>query len=416
MPDEESKTKKRPIFPPFQGPNYTLVPDEVFDRLLPELTGAELKVLLYVIRRTFGFKKDSDSISLGQMLHGITKRDGTIQDRGVGLSKGSLLAALRALQEMNLLLTERRQSAEKGNEPTVYRLNVQTPLGLETRPPLVQKVDQGVGSESRPSPWSKNQTTQETKEQDTEKQQHSVGVVGELTELGMTRAVAEHLAGKHGPEYLAAKIDLVRFLLNRDPKAVGKNPAGYLRRAIEDDYHPPAGYKTPAELTAEADAKARKQAAADAVIRAQEEQREQELQRDLEKRATALSAYRREYPPAQIPGTTYTTETAWQETLEKLRTGMTAANFQTWLKDTLLASCDGRSALIIGPNGFVVDWLRNRFSVLITRQLQDVLGFPVELEYLALTDLSADVNHQEQGRPTDQVDRSTQPPTLGHSP
>src|SRR2546423_9842309 len=68
MPSNDTK-KSRPRFEPFQGPNYTLVPDEVFDRLLPELTGAELKVLLYIIRRTFGFKKDADSISLAQMLN-----------------------------------------------------------------------------------------------------------------------------------------------------------------------------------------------------------------------------------------------------------------------------------------------------------------------------------------------------------
>src|SRR5215207_9360313 len=64
---------------PFDGftrPNYTIVPDELFDRLLHQLSGAELKVLLYIIRRTFGFKKDSDRISLKQMAEGIRTRDG----------------------------------------------------------------------------------------------------------------------------------------------------------------------------------------------------------------------------------------------------------------------------------------------------------------------------------------------------
>jgi hypothetical protein len=30
-----------------------MVPDQLFDELLVELSGAELKVLLYIIRRTF---------------------------------------------------------------------------------------------------------------------------------------------------------------------------------------------------------------------------------------------------------------------------------------------------------------------------------------------------------------------------
>jgi hypothetical protein len=60
MPEEK-------LVKPFRGflsPNYTSVPDELFDELLPELSGSELKVLLYIIRRTFGFKRDADTISL----------------------------------------------------------------------------------------------------------------------------------------------------------------------------------------------------------------------------------------------------------------------------------------------------------------------------------------------------------------
>src|SRR5947209_18974009 len=85
-------------FTGYASPNYTPVPDQLFDEHLCFLSGAELKVLLYIIRRTFGFKKDSDTISLSQMLGGIERRDGTVLDRGVGLSKKTLLQALRDLQ------------------------------------------------------------------------------------------------------------------------------------------------------------------------------------------------------------------------------------------------------------------------------------------------------------------------------
>src|SRR5688500_16170261 len=74
----------------FRCPTYTMVPDELFDELLVELSGAELKTLLYIIRRTFGFKRDSDAISLSQMLRGIHTADGRTLDRGVGLSKPTL--------------------------------------------------------------------------------------------------------------------------------------------------------------------------------------------------------------------------------------------------------------------------------------------------------------------------------------
>lgn len=44
-------------FEGFSSPNFTSVPDEFFDVLAPRLSGSEVKVLLYIIRRTFGFKK-----------------------------------------------------------------------------------------------------------------------------------------------------------------------------------------------------------------------------------------------------------------------------------------------------------------------------------------------------------------------
>ena len=191
--------------PPFRGfasPNYTPVPDELFDELLVELSGGELKALLYIIRRTFGFKRDSDTISISQMLFGIQTRDGRVLDRGIGLSKKTLLAALRALEERGIILTERRQSAEKGNEPTVYRLNVLNadgtpstppptpapaspspaaapgtpveknapPLGGKSTPPLGEKFPQGLGGKTTPSPWGKNSPTQETVKQNPVKQ------------------------------------------------------------------------------------------------------------------------------------------------------------------------------------------------------------------------------------------------------
>src|SRR5215210_7779950 len=99
-----------PKFRGFRSPNYTQVPDELFDELLPDLSGAELKVLLYIIRRTFGFKRESDSISLSQMLHGLQTHNGRVLDRGAGVSKPTLLAALRSLEEKNIIQTERRRS------------------------------------------------------------------------------------------------------------------------------------------------------------------------------------------------------------------------------------------------------------------------------------------------------------------
>jgi hypothetical protein len=95
----------------------------LFDELMAYLSGAELKVLLYIIRRTFGLKKDSDNISLRQICHGITTRDGEILDKGTGLSLSTVQIALKGLLEKNCVITARNRSKEKGDEPTTYSLN-----------------------------------------------------------------------------------------------------------------------------------------------------------------------------------------------------------------------------------------------------------------------------------------------------
>ncbi len=72
---------------PLQRPTTTPVPDEIFDEWLAVLGHAELRVLLYIVRRTFGFdKRGGDTISYRQFTDGITTRDGRVLDRGCGVS------------------------------------------------------------------------------------------------------------------------------------------------------------------------------------------------------------------------------------------------------------------------------------------------------------------------------------------
>jgi hypothetical protein len=110
------------FFRGFGRPTFTQVPDELFDELLSKLSGAELKVLLYVIRRTYGFKKDSDSISLSQLVSGIRTKDGEVLDSGTGLSKGAVAMAVKSLEEKGVLLAIRNRTREKGDVPTTYAL------------------------------------------------------------------------------------------------------------------------------------------------------------------------------------------------------------------------------------------------------------------------------------------------------
>src|SRR2546423_10454964 len=137
-------------FKGYSKPNYTPVPDELFDEQLADLSGAELKVLLYIIRRTFGFKKPSDNISLNQICRGIVTKGGDVLDRGTGLSQQSVLNALKGLIQKKAIIATKRVSKEKGNEPTCYTLNIMpsskkyTPPSPKNREGLPQKNGGGL--------------------------------------------------------------------------------------------------------------------------------------------------------------------------------------------------------------------------------------------------------------------------------
>src|SRR3954467_11689691 len=137
-----SDPTKSYAFAGFSSPNTTPVPDVLFDELLLRLDNAELRVLLYIIRRTYGFKRSTDDIAISQMVDGIRKKDGTILDRGTGMSKGSVTRGLRGLLEKGVIVARRNTSKERGFEPTTYALKLKkrgstSCITYETSPPCL---------------------------------------------------------------------------------------------------------------------------------------------------------------------------------------------------------------------------------------------------------------------------------------
>ncbi len=103
--------------------HYTPVPHATLDALLPTLRGSEAKVLLYIQRRTLGFGKTADSISLAQFQRGIVTRDGRQLDGGCGVrDRSTLIAALRMLADRGIIIVEHRKGVHGGDLATVYRL------------------------------------------------------------------------------------------------------------------------------------------------------------------------------------------------------------------------------------------------------------------------------------------------------
>lgn len=156
-------------FEGFSDPAYTQTPDAVFDFLMPRLSESELKVLLYVIRRTFGFKKQSDDISLRQMVEGIRTKDGRQLDNGTGLSRPSVTKGVRGLVAHGVLTAVRNSSQERGDEPTSYRLRFRGDPVETSLPRGSQESFEGGGNDL-PRDRRKPVTPQETVIQKTERQ------------------------------------------------------------------------------------------------------------------------------------------------------------------------------------------------------------------------------------------------------
>ena len=92
------------------APNYTQTPNDLFDYWLPHLKEGELKVLLVIMRKTFGWHKKRDRISISQLM------------RLTGLSKPSVIDASKSLQDKGIIL--RDKTGEEGEQETYYELIV----------------------------------------------------------------------------------------------------------------------------------------------------------------------------------------------------------------------------------------------------------------------------------------------------
>lgn len=93
------------------APNYTQTPNDLFDHWLPLLGEAELKVLLVIMRKTFGWHKVRDRISLTQL------------SEKTGLLRETVIKAARSLAKKGVII--RKVVGKKGSQSTFYELVVQ---------------------------------------------------------------------------------------------------------------------------------------------------------------------------------------------------------------------------------------------------------------------------------------------------
>jgi hypothetical protein len=105
--------------------NYTEIPNVVFDIIIPTITNlAALKCYLILIRKTWGWEKVGDWLSLSQLIE-LTK-----------LSRPSVIAGMRWLEERGYIWTAR--AGKPGKEKIMY-----FPCTVETEQ-LEHSVKEGI--------------------------------------------------------------------------------------------------------------------------------------------------------------------------------------------------------------------------------------------------------------------------------
>ncbi len=114
-------------FPGFSFPyeHWSKLPNALVDQFLRISTVAELKVLIYVLRHTWGFQEydRGKRITLDEFCHGRKRRDGSRIDGGTGLSPNAVKAGVRAAVDHGFLIQE-SDGRDAARNSYIYRLHM----------------------------------------------------------------------------------------------------------------------------------------------------------------------------------------------------------------------------------------------------------------------------------------------------
>jgi len=196
-----------------------------------------------------------------------------------------------------------------------------------------------------------------------------------LVTFGVKERVAQPLAENYPEEYIADKLAFTQWLVEQGSPLVKRNPAGFLIAAIEQDIEPHKTFETPSRRKARTESQA-KAAAAAAEERKKAEQEYRQAQAEIQRRI------RDNHPPEPVGKDGLTTETAWALTLEKMETQISLPMFQTWLKNTMLVSIEGKNANVVVPNQLTAEWLDRRLYQSLNRTFRDIIGREVDFRFV----------------------------------
>jgi hypothetical protein len=167
---------------------------------------------------------------------------------------------------------------------------------------------------------------------------------------------------------------MAQGLVDAGSSLVSQNPAGWLRKAIEEDYAPPRNPKRSRRRQA--------REVQDTVItihsiqtvateKVERAQKEPTLYRENNTGSKELEKTDRE------------NQETWQKALEQLKGTLPTGEVEARLQGTILLQVTDTIAQIGVPNRFSLAWLERRMYLEITKAMKSVLGKDLDLQFVA---------------------------------
>ena len=86
--------------------NWSKLPHQLIDALSLKETVSELKVILYILRHTWGYQDDRKRITMDEFANGRKSREGDKIDNGTGLSAPSIRDGLKRAEAHGFIAVE----------------------------------------------------------------------------------------------------------------------------------------------------------------------------------------------------------------------------------------------------------------------------------------------------------------------
>lgn len=378
-------------------PNTCQIPNAFFDVLLPQLGDAELRVMLYLMRQTFGWNRDWTEKGFGR-LDQICK--------SAGISRQGAINALKGLRERGAVESRKvgvafeyrvrvhdvDTSTDQGQPVNVVdRPDVQStsltdggqpggpdPVNVVDREP-VNVVDRIKRQSSKPNENPEEVAAEEARDARSAAAADSVEVdaldAAPLTLAGAVALVAFGHADATVPTKHLVEYDKAVRLLERDGYGADDvlDADDHWRRAYErrHDRQP-----TSARVTQVV------QHCAEWRLATQPEGPlfDREAYGVPDDDDAPLPAWPPPADPAPLPPTT--AQDLWQRTLTALQLQMTRATFDAWLKRTRAIELDGDTLVVEVPNAATRDWLTSRLANAMRDAVDTVIGPGVEWRFV----------------------------------